>query len=153
MRRKDKQITDKSLLTEILNTAYICRVAFHDMPYPYIVPMNYAYYDDKLYFHCASTGKKLVLIRKNNRVGFEIEMPYEIIKAPVSCDWTTRYQSIVGTGEMHFIRDLAQKKQVMDRIMQQHGSPENRYKERLLEVVEILELQIHDLSGKQSGDW
>jgi len=156
MRRKDKQITDSDIIEKILFSSHICRIAIFDEQYPYIVPMNYGYKNGIIYFHSASKGKKLDLLRKNNKVGFEIEAPHEIIKAinpENSCDWTTRYRSIIGTGEIHVIEDLEQKKTAFDIIMHQHGSSLNSYKDKLLEIVVVLALHIQELSGKQSGNW
>ena len=35
--------------------------------YPYIVPLNYVYYQGKIYFHCAHEGRKLDNLTANNR--------------------------------------------------------------------------------------
>ena len=69
MRRKDRQITDKDIINEILLKSDIARIALFDNEYPYIIPMNYGYKDNALYFHCAPEGKKLDLIKRNNNVG------------------------------------------------------------------------------------
>jgi len=39
---------------------------------PYVVPLNYAYVDGKILFHCALTGKKLDSIRANPNVCFTV---------------------------------------------------------------------------------
>ena len=80
MRRKEKEIIDQNIIEEILTNSFICRVAFFDEEYPYIVPMNYGYRDNTLYFHCGLQGRKIDLIKRNNKVGFEIEHKHEIIK-------------------------------------------------------------------------
>jgi nitroimidazol reductase NimA-like FMN-containing flavoprotein (pyridoxamine 5'-phosphate oxidase superfamily) len=40
MRRKDREITDRSIIENILERAEICRVAMCDENMPYIVPDN-----------------------------------------------------------------------------------------------------------------
>jgi len=98
MRRKDKEISDRAVIDEILRSCLICRVAFAD-DYPYIVPMNYGYHENAFYFHCATEGRKIDLIKKNNHVGFEIEEGHEVVKSDVSCKWATKYRSIIGMGK------------------------------------------------------
>ena len=70
MRRKDKEITDEKVINEILEKAKVCRLALFDKDYPYIVPMNYGYKDNALFFHVAKEGKKIDLIKRNNNVRF-----------------------------------------------------------------------------------
>jgi nitroimidazol reductase NimA-like FMN-containing flavoprotein (pyridoxamine 5'-phosphate oxidase superfamily) len=153
MRRKDKEIHDSAIIQEILNKSLICRIALFDEVYPYIVPMNYGYHDHNLYFHCAIKGKKIDLIKKNNKVAFEIEYFHEIIKKELSCDWTTKYRSIMGTGFIDIITDNDEKRKGLDILMQQHGRKANTYNEKSLKRVVVLKLSITELSAKQSGSF
>ena len=50
LRKKEKEITDRKELEEILQKAEICRIALVDGDTPYIVPVNYGYKDNKIYF-------------------------------------------------------------------------------------------------------
>ncbi len=72
MRRKDRQVTDRALISGMLDMTEVLHIAIKDEPYPYIVPVNFGYEwtNDKLifYFHCAKEGKKLDLMRKDPRV-------------------------------------------------------------------------------------
>lgn len=150
MRRKEKEIKDQTGIEKILTSAIICRVAFHDYPYPYIVPMNYGYDNGNLYFHCAQEGKKIDLIKRNNKVCFEIEMSHEIITSEVSCKWSTKYQSLIGYGEIKIISETEEKKKGLDFIMVQHGKKENLYNENAVKKVGVLKLKITSVTGKQS---
>ena len=151
MRRKNKEIQEKAILLEILSKAHICRVAFFDDEYPYIVPMNYGYNDGCLYFHGAPEGRKLDLLRKNNKVGFEIELEHEIIKDDLSCKWTTKYRSIIGTGIMEIVTENEEKTAGLDYLMVQHGKTDNTYNKHMVNFIVVLKLKIESMSGKQSG--
>ncbi len=153
MRRKDKLIEDKTIIEEILNTALICRIALFDTEYPYILPMNYGYQDHVLYFHGAAAGRKINLIKQNNKVGFEITHSHKVLEDEVSCNWTTKYRSIIGTGTIEIITNFEEKKKGLDIIMQQHGKKENSYKDKTVERVAVFKLTINDLSAKQSGKY
>ncbi len=74
MRRKDKEITDKRGIEEILRKALVCRVAMCNGESPYCVPMNFCYMNGSLYLHSAKEGKKLEILRRNNRVCFEVDV-------------------------------------------------------------------------------
>ncbi len=153
MRRKEREIKDAVIIHQILSKSSVCRLAIHDEPFPYIVPMNYGYKGGALFFHCALEGKKLELIKNNNKVGFEIEYDSEVIHDVISCKWTTRYRSVIGTGEVEIISDNEEKKFGFDAIMQQHGKFDNVYNEAALKKALVLKLKIISYSAKQAGDW
>ena len=154
MRRKNKEITDPEIIEEIIRQSDVCRIALHDDEFPYIVPLNYAYEDGTLYFHSANEGKKIELIRKNNKVCFEIECESEIIRHEVPCKWSTKYRSIIGFGRIEFIPDMEGKQKGLDLIMAHYGRPEeNRYNDTAVKNIAVMKLIIQYLSAKQSGDW
>jgi len=135
---------------EIVSNSLICRLGIFDDEYPYIVPLNYGYYNNALYFHCASEGKKIELLRKNNKVCFEIEQSSEIIKDPVSCNWTMKYCSVIGYGIIEIVSDHESKKQGLDIIMRHYGKNDNAYKQKVIEEMLILKLNIISLQAKKS---
>lgn len=150
MRKSERKIEDPTIIQKILTDSVICRVAMFDNEYPYIVPLNYGYKDNALYIHCAQEGKKIDLIKRNNKVCFEIEDSYKIVESEVSCEWTTKYRSLIGTGEVEILTDFDEKKKGLDIIMNQHGKMENAYSDKLVDRVFILKLNINSISGKQS---
>ena len=151
MRRNDKQIYDESSIQEILKQAIICRIAFHDEEFPYVVPMNYGYHEGALYFHCATAGKKLELIKRNPKVAFEITEKNELIPGQKSCEWTEHYRSIFGTGTMTILEDFTKKLQGLDVLMHHHGKVKNAYDPKLVDRVVVLKLDILNMTAKQNG--
>ncbi|HEX2975850.1 MAG TPA: pyridoxamine 5'-phosphate oxidase family protein [Bacteroidales bacterium] len=132
----------------------ICRLGLVDDGEAYIVPVNYAYEDGHIYIHSAPHGRKIDLLRKNNKVSFEIEHSYEIIKDDVPCRWTAKYRSVMGKGTISIESDLASKKNALDKIMKKYDAGINLvYDESSLSRIVILKLKILSVTGKQSGDW
>jgi nitroimidazol reductase NimA-like FMN-containing flavoprotein (pyridoxamine 5'-phosphate oxidase superfamily) len=154
MRRKNQEITDKKAIEEILIKSKICRLGLIDGNVPYIVPLNYGYRDNALYFHSAPHGKKIQLIKANNRVCFEVEHGVRIIRNNTPCRWETRYRSLIGYGTMEIITNSEQKKEALDTIMYRHGKKgKNIYMEPNVGKVMILKLKIDEVHGKQSKRW
>jgi hypothetical protein len=154
MRRKDKEITDRRIIDELLKTARVCRIALVDAGEPYIVPVNYGYRDNALYIHSAAAGRKMDILRRNNRVCFEIESPAATIQHPEACHWGTRARSLIGYGRVEIITDREEKRRGLDIIMAHHGKTDaNLYDEKQLTAVVILKLTIESLVGKQLGNW
>jgi hypothetical protein len=154
MRRKDKEITDRRIIDELLTTARVCRIALVDDGEPYIVPVNFGYRNNALYVHSAATGRKMDILRRNNRVCFEIESPAAVIQHPEPCHWGTRARSLIGYGRVEIITDREQKRIGLDIIMAHHGKTDaNVYDERQLTALVILKLTIESVAGKQLGKW
>ncbi|MGD9202223.1 MAG: pyridoxamine 5'-phosphate oxidase family protein, partial [Chitinispirillia bacterium] len=65
MTKGNQEITDSLTIKEVLKSSRICRIGMIDNGLPYVLPFNYGYDDNLIYIHCARTGKKLDLIRKN----------------------------------------------------------------------------------------
>jgi nitroimidazol reductase NimA-like FMN-containing flavoprotein (pyridoxamine 5'-phosphate oxidase superfamily) len=153
MRRQEKEVTDKQVIEDILTKSEICRIAIHDAEFPYLVPLNYGYCNNTLYFHSAAAGKKLDLIRRNNKVCFEIEYSSRVIQHEESCKWTTNYLSLIGFGEIEIMDDTVDKKKGLDIIMSHNGKKtDNEYDDSQINNLVILKLTITGLTAKRSGD-
>lgn len=154
MRKSNQEIKDGKELEQILAGSFICRIAMLDGDQPYILPFNYGYRDGCIYIHSAPEGKKIRLLRQNRRVCFEVEGTVEIIKTAKACGWTTRYQSLVGYGDVEILSDRHTKQHGLEVIMAQYGAPDLvDFDQKNLDRMVILKLTISSLKGKQSSNW
>lgn len=154
MRRQEKEILDSNIIGEILEKSLICRLGLVDNDEAYIVPVNYAYDDGKIYIHSAPEGRKIRLIKNNNIVSFEAELSFEIIKGKSACQWSAKYRSVTGRAVITIEDDPASKKHGMDLIMKKYGAGTGLvYDEESLSRLLILKLEIISVTGKQSGEW
>jgi hypothetical protein len=155
LRRKDREIKEVVDLKDIVIRADVCRIAFAVNNMPYIVTMNFGYTwntDLILCFHCAKEGKKLDLMRQNNRVCFEMDIDHEIIKGETACECTMQYRSIIGYGVLEIVGDINEKKAGFDLIMDKYGYAGKReYNEKLFNMTEILRLKVTEISGKRKA--
>lgn len=154
MRRNDKEIRNRDTIDLLLSGSDICRIAMIDGDSPYIVPLNYGYTGNALYFHSAKSGRKIDILKRNSRVCFEIEYYHEITRNEIPCEWSAKYRSLIGYGTIDFITNHEEKKKGLDVIMAHYGkSGANMYKDNNIENIVILKLNIEEISGKQSGNW
>ena len=102
MRRKDREITDFHEMIDIMKKCDSCIVAMNDGDFPYVVPMNFGLEVQGeqvfLYFHCAMEGKKLDLLKKDNRVTFEMDCDHNFILYEERMSCTMGYSSVIGHG-------------------------------------------------------
>lgn len=150
MRRKEKQITDRSEIDGILMKATVCRIAFSDGYEPYIVPVCFGHKENALYFHCAAEGRKLDILRKNSRVCFEVDADCEPVKSIQSCDWGMSYRSVIGFGKAVLLNDIPEKTAALDIIMEHYGGEAGRYSDRVIAKTVVVKILIESITGKQS---
>jgi uncharacterized protein len=151
MRKKDKEITDPEVLESIIQRATVCHLGLCADNSPYIVPLNFGYQDRKLYFHTGREGLKMDLLRRNNRVCFEMTVDMELVRAETPCKWSMKYYSVIGFGNAHFVEEPAAKRVALDLIMAHYSGEPGDYPEELVEKVAIIRVDINAMTGRQSG--
>jgi hypothetical protein len=53
--------------------------------------MNFAYHDNCIYLHSAPEGRKIDILKNNDRVCFEVDIQTQIVKDSQACNWSMRY--------------------------------------------------------------
>jgi nitroimidazol reductase NimA-like FMN-containing flavoprotein (pyridoxamine 5'-phosphate oxidase superfamily) len=152
MRRKEREITDRTALDEIVHKALICRLAMCDGDQPYVIPLNFGYDGNSLYVHCAQEGKKLAILKKNNRVCFEVDIDHELVKGESACDWSMKAKSVIGFGKAFLIEEDEEKRRALGIIMDHQGAgAPYSYKEKGFEKVMIIRVDVESMTGKKLG--
>jgi nitroimidazol reductase NimA-like FMN-containing flavoprotein (pyridoxamine 5'-phosphate oxidase superfamily) len=153
MRRTDRQVNDAAELELIISRSDVCRVAFADNNYPYIVTMNFGYSGGDhpcFYFHCANTGKKLDMIRQNNFVCFELDTDHEIYEGENGCDWGMKFSSVIGYGRISVIVEKESRISGLDCVMSHYSERGGfSYNERVFGTTTVLRLDIEEMTGKR----
>jgi len=151
MRRTDKEITNRREIDTVLSKATVCRIGLIDRDIPYIVPLNFGYKNNCLYFHSAHIGKKIELITKNNMVCFEVDIDHNIVNTGIPCNWSSKYVSVIGYGKARFITNTEQKQEALNIIID-HYSPGTSYNfpEKNMHEVAIIIIEITQMTGKKS---
>lgn len=154
MRRKDREVTDLEKIYQIMDDCACCRLGFYDDGEVYIVPLNFGYNkadDDELvlYFHGAKAGRKVDLVTKGGMVGFEMDRDYKLNEADIACNYSARFQSIIGNGEVSFVEDMVEKKIGLQRIMYQNTKKDDwEFNDAMLQAVCVFKVTVKKLSCK-----
>jgi len=151
MRRKDREVHDREEILAILQKADVCRLAMSDNNIPYIVTLNFGLKvgGDSLYFHCASVGKKLDILRKNNLVCFQADIEHEFFLHTIACGCSMKYKSVVGMGRIHFVREVSEKIEGLRAITKHYTDMKSSgFINELVEKTTVLRLDIEEITGK-----
>ena len=150
MRRQERKINDEQEIRKILEMGHVCRLGLSDGQSPYVVPMNYGYRDNRIYFHCAGAGRKIDILKKNDRVCIEVDVDSRVVKGEQPCRWTMKYRSVIGFGRARIVHDEAEKKDALDVIMAHYGGSGGEYDEKSLQRTSLIEVVLESITGKQS---
>jgi nitroimidazol reductase NimA-like FMN-containing flavoprotein (pyridoxamine 5'-phosphate oxidase superfamily) len=150
MRRKDKEIIDKSEIESIIHQSLVCRLALSDEEGPYVVPLCFGYRDNDLYFHSAGEGKKIEMLKRNSKVCFEFDIGAEIRKGETACDWGLKYKSVIGFGKASIIEDPQERRMALGIIADQYGDNAHDFSDALFKVTTLIKVEISSMTGKQA---
>jgi uncharacterized protein len=154
MRRADKEIRDRDLISQIIEKCQVCRLGLAQDNMPYIVPVSFGYDGEAIYFHTAKTGRKIGFIEANATACFELEhgvslRPHE----DDPCSWSFSFQSVIGYGTIRELTDAAEREAGLRLIMRHYSGRDWSFTLKSLETIRIWKLTIDSISGKQSRDY
>lgn len=153
MRRKDREITGTEEITEILNTCKTACVAMTDKDTPYVVPLSYGYElnDDGLvlYFHSAKEGRKIDILKQNNKVCFAIFSEGEPIHSETPCNSGYYFSSVIGTGTVDFITDPDKKKDALKKMFAHQAGRDVAFTDQQAATVCVFKIVSTDYTGKR----
>jgi len=151
MRKKEKEISERAEIDQIISNSAVCRLAFAKDNTPYIVPVSFGYDGINLYIHTATVGKKIEFINVNNLVCFEFDTDVKTIThETIGCKWTTTYRSVIGNGKIYEITDERKMINALNKIMLHYSNKEWEFTNKMLKNVRIWKIEIEEITGKKS---
>jgi nitroimidazol reductase NimA-like FMN-containing flavoprotein (pyridoxamine 5'-phosphate oxidase superfamily) len=153
MLRKDKEIIDRKLISQIIKNCEVCRLGLAKDNSPYIIPVSFGYDGEAIYFHTTQKGKKLDYIKVNNELCFEFEYGVRVLPDECSpCNWSFSYQSVIGYGHVQELIGIKEKREGLNIIIKQYSDQEWDISEEKIETVRVWKIIIKSITGKQSKD-
>ena len=149
MRRKDREITDRAEIESILHEATVCRIGLADDDGPYVVPVCFGYEDRSVYIHSAPEGKKLVMLEKNPRCCFEVDICGQVIRGDRPCSWGMRYRSVIGYGRAAILTDPDEKRHGLSCIMHHYDDGTYVFSDSDLMSVTVIRIAVESMTGKK----
>jgi uncharacterized protein len=148
MRRKDRQITDREAIDTIIRRSSVCRLGLCDDGQPYIVPLSFGYDGVFLYVHAALEGRKVDILQRNNRICFEFDRLEEVTSADQACNWSMRYESVIGFGVAEMLEDVDAKMAALNCIMRQYSDTDWTFTGQAVSATSVYRIRIEEITGK-----
>ena len=152
------EIKSKEKIIWFLSSQQTGRIASIDKNgFPQIIPMNFVFINDVIYLHSHIRGEKLDNIRRNKKVGFEVDKSLEFLPSyfsdPTDASLAdTLYISVVIKGNASIISDKKEKTNALNGLMKKY-QPEGGYEPikpdmDVLKEVEVIKITPESLRGK-----
>jgi len=153
MRKREREIRDKETVNALLERSLVGHIAtVNKKGFPVIKPVNFVYWNGKVYIHSSRKGEKIEDIRREGRVCFEVDDPvaYVVTQGP-SCAASYYYRSIIGKGRAKLVKSEKEKLEILERLMRKY-QPEGGYGEirgEILKKTAVIEVSMERITGKE----
>jgi len=152
------QIKSKEKIIEFLSSQQTGRIASIDENgFPQIIPMNFVFINDVVYMHSHIKGEKLENIKRNQKVGFEVDKSLEFLPSyfsdPTDASLAdTLYISVIIKGNASIVLDREEKTIALNGLMKKY-QPEGGYEPikpemDVLDEVAVIKIVPESLRGK-----
>ena len=152
------QIKSKEKIIEFLNTEQTGRIASIDSNgFPQIIPMNFVFTNDVIYMHSHKRGEKLENMKRNDKVGFEVDKSLEFLPSyffdPSDASLAdTLYISVVIKGNCVIVEGKEEKVLALNGLMKKY-QPEGGYEPMnsgmdVLNEVAVIKIIPNTMRGK-----
>ena len=151
-------IKSKDKIIEFLSEESTGRISSIDKEgFPQIIPMNFVFLDNSVYMHSHIRGEKIENIKRNSKVGFEVDRNLEFLPSYFSDPddaslADTLYISVVIKGEAILVEDKKEKVLALNGLMKKY-QPEGRYTPMredmdVLDATAVIRVIPKEMNGK-----
>jgi nitroimidazol reductase NimA-like FMN-containing flavoprotein (pyridoxamine 5'-phosphate oxidase superfamily) len=118
---------------------------------PYAVPINHAYQDGRLYFHCAPTGRKLDMIRANPSVCYVVNTyfgdPEHLDGTRCHGDW----ESVIAYGKARVIEDPDELREAFTIFMEYYSPSHFKPSEESLKTTRAIIIDVESMTARREA--
>lgn len=147
MIKEEKQLSTAEVVDVLKKGEYGVLGTIGSNDYPYTVPVNYVFQDEKIFFHCATSGHKIDNMNFNANVSFCVVGDTEIIPQK----FNTQFKSVILFGK---VKELFEKEKeeglmaIIRRFSGGHLVAGEKYIKAQWDKTKTFEITIEHMSGK-----
>lgn len=147
MRRKKQELPHEECIQLLQQQKRGFLAVLGDENYPYAIPLNYVYSNNKIYFHSAQEGHMIDSIKKHEKVSFTLINN----GTKVNDDWYYIVKSVIIFGKIKILENNEEKHKILTKLGNKYFPSEDYTKNEINKAftrTQVLELQIEHISGK-----
>ena len=156
MRRRDRELTTVDQALGVLKRCKVLRLGLVEDGLAYVVPMNFGFQLEeggalRLYLHSAQQGRKLDLLRRAEKVSFEMDGGHRLLEGRGACDFSYAYACLMGQARPVFLEDREEKRRGLACILRcQSGGEDLEIPAAAAEKTLVLRLDVLCWTAKEN---
>jgi hypothetical protein len=120
---------------------------------PYVVALNYLFFEGAIYFHSALAGRKIEALRADPRVCFLVDDPGPQVLWEQGCGISQIYRSVICFGTAGFVEEPEEKRRILEKMIRKFVpahysiSPLN---DPNLGKTAVVKIAVESMNGKEN---
>ncbi|MCD7977459.1 MAG: pyridoxamine 5'-phosphate oxidase family protein [Tannerellaceae bacterium] len=146
--------TEREEIENVIRACKVCYVGMADTDgNPYVIPMNFGYQDGVICLHSAQEGRSISILERNPRVciTFCTDPALAYQHEQVACSYRMRGSSVLGWGNVEFVEDMEQKREMLNILMKQYSGREFTYSDPAVRNVKVWKVVLGEVTCREFG--
>ncbi|MCL2072918.1 MAG: pyridoxamine 5'-phosphate oxidase family protein [Marinilabiliaceae bacterium] len=146
--------TDSAFIENIINSCDICFVGVVTATNsPYVIPMNFGYFDKTLYLHSSPEGRVIDCLNHNPNICVTFCQENKLVcqNPEVACSYRMKSTSVIAFGKVSFVNDIEEKRNALNIIMKHYSDKNFNFGDPALKNVKIWTVSIESIGCKEFG--
>ena len=151
---KNRPIISKTENESVIRKCQSCNIAMVDPEgKPYVIPMNFGFDGNYVYFHGSANGKKVDVLKNRADVCISFSTDHELryVNEEVACSWSMRYRSVLVYGKAEFVEDPEEKINCLNIIMAHYADRKFEYNAPAIREVMVFKVGVDKMDGRAYG--
>lgn len=120
---------------------------------PYVVAVNFVFFEGDIYFHSSPDGRKMEALRTDPRVCFLVDETGPVVVHEQGCGISQIYKSVVCFGTARPVEALDQKRRVLETMIRKYVPCDIAVApmpDQNIERTAVVRIGVESMSGKQN---
>ncbi|RAL20851.1 pyridoxamine 5'-phosphate oxidase family protein [Thermoflavimicrobium daqui] len=120
LRRAMKEVTDSKRIEQLLERTRVGYLGLYDEEGTYVVPLNFVWWDGKIYFHGSHEGRKIDALKKDETYCFTVAEDLGTVTSTIPAKTGTAYFSVMAFGKIEKVASLEEATDALEAMLNKY---------------------------------
>src|SRR5512146_2287203 len=153
LRRKERAMKTSREMELLLERMPVGRLAVTTEEGPYIVAVNFLFFEGSIFFHSGMAGRKMEALRADPRVCFMVDEIGPQVLWEQGCGISQVYKSVICIGRAEFVEGQVEKRGLLEKMVRKYvpsSYPIAPMKDESIKKTAVVRIVIESMSGKEN---
>ena len=135
----------------LLERTPVGRLAVATEDGPYVIPVNYLFFEGNIYFHSGQAGRKMEALQADSRVCFLVDDVGPQVVWEQGCGISQIYESVICFGKAEFVEEPVEKRRILEAMVRKFVPSDQPFpplKDQNIAKTAVIRIVIESMSGK-----